>query len=191
MHKYEWFWHNETMWDYLFPESRTMNLGVINIHMVWRPMSLPESGLWKTWESVVSNQHVAKCVKACLRNIGAFKSQNDMGTGQGEYCLSIFVHFRIIAAWNISKLVHKVILKATNCTVMGWNWGQSKLGGNTIGKHRGGKKRKSLWMHVVQQKIIEIILCLVHSKKFVTHLVYVIGWCSGNNWYASSFYYSE
>ena len=58
-----------------------MNLGVINIHMVWRPMSLLESGSQKTWESGVANQHVAKCVKACLRDIGGFKSQNYMGTG--------------------------------------------------------------------------------------------------------------
>ena len=69
------------MGDYLFPESRTMNLGVINIHMVWRPMPLSESGLQNTWESSVANQHVAKCVKVCLRDIGGFESQNNMGTG--------------------------------------------------------------------------------------------------------------
>ena len=64
-----------------------MNLEVINIHIVWRPMSLPESGMQKTWKSIVANQHCAKCVKVCLRDIWDFKSQNDMGTGQGEYCL--------------------------------------------------------------------------------------------------------
>ena len=68
------------MQDYLSPESRTMNLGAINIHMVWRSMSLSESGLEKTWESSVANQHFAKCIRACLRDIGGFKSQNDMGT---------------------------------------------------------------------------------------------------------------
>ena len=52
-----------------------MNLGVINIHMVWRPMSLLERGLWKTWESGGANQCVAKCVKACLRDIRDFKSK--------------------------------------------------------------------------------------------------------------------
>ena len=66
------------MQEYLFPESRTMNLGVINIHIVWRPMSLSESGPWKTWESNVANQHLAKCVKACLRDTGCVKSQNNM-----------------------------------------------------------------------------------------------------------------
>ena len=64
-----------------------MNQGVINIHMVWRPMSLLESGSWKAWESSVANKQFAKCVKVCLRDIGDFESQNDMGTGRGEYCL--------------------------------------------------------------------------------------------------------
>ena len=63
------------------PELRTMNLGVIHIHIVWRPMSLSESGMWETWKSSVANQHFAKCVKACLRDIWGFKSQNYMGTG--------------------------------------------------------------------------------------------------------------
>ena len=69
------------MQDYLFPESRTMDIGILNIHMVWRPMTLPESGLWKTWKSSVANEHLAKGVKVCLRNIGSIKSQNDMETG--------------------------------------------------------------------------------------------------------------
>ena len=73
-----------------------MNLGVINIHIVWRPMSLPENGLQKTWESSVANQQFAKCVKACLRDIGDFESQSNMGTGLGEYCLSILVQFSIV-----------------------------------------------------------------------------------------------
>ena len=64
-----------------------MNLGVINIHIVWRPMSLPENGMQKTWKSSVANQHGAKCVKCAWLITGACKSQNDMGTGQGEYCL--------------------------------------------------------------------------------------------------------
>ena len=58
-----------------------MNLGVINIYMVWKPMSLPESWMRKTWESGVANQGVVKCVKVWLRDIGGFKSQNDLGTG--------------------------------------------------------------------------------------------------------------
>ena len=40
-----------------------MNLGVINIHIVWKPVSLPETGMQKTWKSSVANQHGAKCVK--------------------------------------------------------------------------------------------------------------------------------
>ena len=40
-----------------------MNGRVINIPMVWRPMSLPESGLQKTWENGVASQHVANGVK--------------------------------------------------------------------------------------------------------------------------------
>ena len=44
-------------------------------------MSLPESGMWKTGEGSVANQHDAKCVKCAWLIIGAFKSQNDMGTG--------------------------------------------------------------------------------------------------------------
>ena len=50
-HNYQWFWHNKPMWDYFFPESRTMNQGVINIHIPWRLMSLLESGMQKTWKS--------------------------------------------------------------------------------------------------------------------------------------------
>ena len=72
-----------------------MNLGIINIHVVWRPMTLSESGLQKTWKSSVANEHLAKCVKVCLRDIGFFKSQNNMETGQGDYCLSI-LQFKII-----------------------------------------------------------------------------------------------
>ena len=60
------------MQDYLFPELRTMNLGIINIHVMWRPMTLSESGLQKTWKSSVANEHLVKCVKACLRDIGFF-----------------------------------------------------------------------------------------------------------------------
>ena len=49
--------------------------------MAWRPMSLPEIWLWKTWESSVANEQFAKCTKVCLRDIGDFKSQNNVGTG--------------------------------------------------------------------------------------------------------------
>ena len=58
-----------------------MNLGIINIRVEWRPMTFSESGSQKTWKSSVANEHLAKCVMACLRGIGFFKSQNDMETG--------------------------------------------------------------------------------------------------------------
>ena len=38
-------------------------LRVINICIVWRPMSLPESGLKETWKNGVASQHVANGVK--------------------------------------------------------------------------------------------------------------------------------
>ena len=40
------------------------DLGIISIHMVWHPMALPESGLWKTGKDTVTNEHLVKCVKA-------------------------------------------------------------------------------------------------------------------------------
>ena len=40
-----------------------MNQGDINVPIVWRPMSLPESGLQKTWENGVTSQCVANGVK--------------------------------------------------------------------------------------------------------------------------------
>ena len=64
--------------------------------MVWRPMTLSESGPWKTWKNNVANEHLAKCVKVCLRDIGFFKSQNGMETQQDESCLSISLQFKII-----------------------------------------------------------------------------------------------
>ena len=48
-------------------------------------MSLPESGMQKTWESSAANQHGAKCVRNAGMTVWGCKSQNNMGTGQGEY----------------------------------------------------------------------------------------------------------
>ena len=59
-------------------------------------MSLLESEKWKTWKSSVANQHGAKCVKCAWLITGACESQNNMGTGQGEYCLSILMQFEVI-----------------------------------------------------------------------------------------------
>ena len=52
-------------------------------------MSFLESGMQETGKSGVANWHGTKCVKCARWIIGAGKSQNYMGTGQGEYCLSI------------------------------------------------------------------------------------------------------
>ena len=41
-------------------------------------MTLPESGLWKTSKDMVTNDHLAKSVKACLSEIWFAKSQNGM-----------------------------------------------------------------------------------------------------------------
>ena len=62
------------------PELIIRDLGIISIHMVWRPMALPESGLQETWKDMVTNEHLVKCVKACLINIGFAKSQNGIET---------------------------------------------------------------------------------------------------------------
>ena len=59
-------------------------------------MALPESMMQKTGKSSVANQHYVKCVKCVSLIIGACKSQNDMGTGHGENCLSILIQFEII-----------------------------------------------------------------------------------------------
>ena len=61
-------------------------------------MALPESGLWRTWKDLVTNEHLAKCVKACLNDIGLAKSQNSMEPQQCEYYLSICLQFKIIGA---------------------------------------------------------------------------------------------
>ena len=98
MHYYKWFWQNEAIRDYLFPELIIRNPGIINIHLAWRPMTLPESGSQKTRKSNVANEHLAKCVKACLRDIGFSKSQNSIEIWWGKYCLSISLQFKIIWA---------------------------------------------------------------------------------------------
>ena len=38
-------------------------LRVINIPIVWRPMSLPEGGSWETWKNGVTSPHVANGVR--------------------------------------------------------------------------------------------------------------------------------
>ena len=38
-------------------------LKVINILIVWRPMSLPEGGSWETWRIGVANLHIVNGVR--------------------------------------------------------------------------------------------------------------------------------
>ena len=45
---------------------------------------------------MVTNEHLVKCVKACLIDIRFAKCQNGMETRQCKYCLSISLQFRII-----------------------------------------------------------------------------------------------
>ena len=56
------------------------------------------AGKWdaENVESSVANQHGAKCVKCAWLIIGTCKSQNNMGTGWGEYCLSVVMQFEVI-----------------------------------------------------------------------------------------------
>ena len=45
------------------------DLGIINIHVAWQPMALPESGSQESWKDMVTNEHLVKCVKASLIDI--------------------------------------------------------------------------------------------------------------------------
>ena len=80
---------NKVIWSYLFPEM-IRDQGIINIHRAWWPMAWPESGLQETWKDIVTNEHLAKCVKASLIDIRFAKCQNGMETRQCKYCLSFF-----------------------------------------------------------------------------------------------------
>ena len=70
--------------------------GIINIHMAWQPMALPESGSQETWKDMVTNEHIVKCVKACLIDIQFARCQNNIEIRQSKYCLSISLQFRRI-----------------------------------------------------------------------------------------------
>ena len=56
-------------------------LRVINIPIVWRPMSLPEIWSWETWKNGIAIQHVANGVKGAWMIIWSSQIHNDMGTG--------------------------------------------------------------------------------------------------------------
>ena len=65
------------------------DLGIVSIHMAWQPIALPESRLQETWKDKVTNEHLGKCVKACLIDIRFAKCQNSIETRQCKYHLSI------------------------------------------------------------------------------------------------------
>ena len=104
IHYYEWFWQNKAIQGYSFPEMTIRDLGIISIHMVWWPMVWPGSGSQVTWKDMVTNEHLMKCVTACLIDIRFAKCQNGMETRQFKYCLSISLLFRRIGVWNLSNL---------------------------------------------------------------------------------------
>ena len=56
-----------------------MNQGVIDIHIVWRPMSLLESGSQKTWESGVAHQHIANGDKCAWMIIWSLSDSQQYG----------------------------------------------------------------------------------------------------------------
>ena len=66
----------------MFPEMIIRDLRFINIHVVWQPMVLLESGSWETWKDIVTNEHLMKCIKVCLIDIWFAKCQNSMETRQ-------------------------------------------------------------------------------------------------------------
>ena len=76
------------------------DLRFINIYIAWLPMVLLESGSWETWRDMVTNEHLVKCVKACLIDIQFAKCQNCMETRQCKYCLSIRHETCWICTWN-------------------------------------------------------------------------------------------
>ena len=77
-------------------------------------MAWPESGLWETWKDMVTNEHLVKCVKACLIDIRFAKCQNSMEPRQCKYCLSISLQFRIIRARKHIKTAHGANIETTN-----------------------------------------------------------------------------
>ena len=94
----------KAIWGYMFPEMIIRDLGIINIHVEWQPLVLPESGSWEMWKDMVTHEHLGKCVKSCLIDIQCAKCQNNIEMRQCKYCLSISLLFRRIRAWNMLNL---------------------------------------------------------------------------------------
>ena len=158
------------MWDYFFPESRTMNWGVINIYIVWRPMSLSESGTWKSWESGVANQHDAKCVRCAWMTIWGLEESEWYGNWM-RWVLTVN-SYAIWGnmAWHLSKLIHKVFLKAIECVAVCWSRGFKIV----WGKYKW--REKKLWMHVVHTKSSKYFLFKLREiLKYGVFMHYVMG----------------
>ena len=172
-HNYWWFWHNELMWDYFFPESRTMNWGVINIHFVWRPMSLPESGMQKTWKSIVANQHGLKCVKCTWMIIWGLQESQQHGNWM-RWVLTVNSY----AIWSnkachIAKLVHKVsFLKAIDCIVVCWSR-KCKI---AWWKYRRKKSSWSMWSIPKVFFYVRVILNCAIFVHYVLNILLSLSW---------------
>ena len=160
IHYYKWFWQNKAIWGY-FPEMIIRGLGIGSIHVAWQPMALPESGSWETWKGKVTNEHLGKCVKACLIDIRFAKCQNAMETRQCKYHLSISLLFRWIRVWNV-KFAHGMVIDITDSTVMCCSKMKGKAGwwqGNKKNKTQGGERKgEKCVVHV--GKMIEIIFLI-------------------------------
>ena len=101
-HCNEWFWQDDTIWGYMCPEMIIRDVEFINSHVAWWPIILLERQSWEIWDDVVTNEHLVKCVKACLTVIQVAKHQNSMETRQCKYCFSsIQENEGIKMCWNL------------------------------------------------------------------------------------------
>ena len=126
----------------MFPELIIRNLGIINIHMAWRPMSLPESGSWKTWNSNVANEHLAKCVKACLRDIWFSRVKTAWKLNKVTTACQFFFNLRKLEHENMLQFAHGGVIETINCIVMFCRRRKSKTRWKHGGKHKKGNEKK-------------------------------------------------
>ena len=82
----------------MFPEMIIRDVGFINNHMAWQPIILLEGQSKEIWDDAVNNEHLIKCVEACLTVIWVAKCKNGMETRQCKYCFSISLLFRRMRA---------------------------------------------------------------------------------------------
>ena len=50
----------------MFPEMIIRDVEFIKSHKTWQPQILLERWSQEIWDDVVTNEHLVKCVKACL-----------------------------------------------------------------------------------------------------------------------------